>query len=500
MIVKKHLSALLLQIICGTLIAFSTVSEEPGSYKTSWKSVMQHPTPDWFRDAKFGIYCHWGPYSVPAYETEWYSHYMYVKGHKCNKHHVETYGPLNEFGYKDFIPMFKAEKWKPDEWAKLFQKAGARFAGLAVEHADGFALWDSDLTEWDAADMGPKRDVVKDIAKAIKNEGLKFVATYHRQWLYAWYPTLDRSTDASDPAYAGLYGPPVPTSAFGGSNKFPDPLPDKKFSEQWLNRIIEVVDKYQPDMVWFDNKLNILHEMYRLKFLSYYYNKGLEWNKDVAATYKANDFHAGAGILDLERSRMSEGKDFPWLTDDSMDWKSWCYISEPDYKSTDRLIDTLVDIVSKNGCVLLNVPPKANGEFPQPVIDRLLQMGRWLDLNGEAIYETRPWKVFGEGPAKVVEGHLSERKNTDATAEDIRFTCSKDGKTLYVTFLGWPGAGRTSLVRSLANSETNPTITSISMIGCDDSITWKQTKNGLSIVMPDQTPFDEAICFKLTVQ
>lgn len=491
----------LIQISLFVLILLiCNANAENTPYKSTWQSVMQHPTPEWFRDAKFGIYCHWGPYSVPAYETEWYSHWMYVEGHKINQYHIKKYGPLSEFGYKDFIPMFKAENWRPDQWAELFDQAGARFAGMVVEHADGFAMWDSQLTEWDAADMGPKRDLVGDLEKEIKKRGLKFIATYHRQWLYAWYPTLDETADASNPEYAGLYGPRVPFSAFGPSRIFPDPMPDREFSEQWIERISEVVDKYKPDLVWFDNKLDILHEKYRLDFLSYYYNKGLEWNKDVAATYKFEEFYPGAGILDLERSRMSEGREFPWLTDDSIDWKSWCYIQNPEYKSVNRLIDTLVDIVSKNGCLLLNIPPKPNGEIPQPVQDRLQQIGQWLDVNGEAIYDTRPWKVFGEGSAQVVEGHLSERKNADATADDIRFTRSKDGKNLYVILLGWPGAEKSITVQSLAKSESSTIIASINMIGSEAAIHWKQNNDGLQIQMPQQPPFEDAVCFRLNLK
>ncbi|MDP8246449.1 MAG: alpha-L-fucosidase [Candidatus Hinthialibacter antarcticus] len=491
-------------VIFWVFIALSNAKyiqcQEEERYNSTWHSVVQHQDPEWFRDAKFGIYCHWGPYSVPAYETEWYSHSMYVSGHKIRKHHVETYGPLSEFGYKDFIPMFKAEKWNPDEWAHLFKQAGARFAGMVVEHADGFAMWDSELTSWDAKDMGPERDLVGDLEKAIKQSGLKFIATYHRQWLYGWYPTLDPSTDASLPEYAGLYGAPLPISAFVGSRTFPEPLPDATFSKEWLERIQEVVDKYEPDLVWFDNKLDILHEKYRLDFLSHYYNKGLEWKKDVAVTYKHEEFYPGAGILDLERSRMSEAREFPWLTDDSVDWKSWGYISNPEYKTANRLIDALVDIVSKNGCLLLNIPPKPDGEIPLAVRELLLKIGQWLEVNGEAIYETRPWEVYGEGPSRVVEGHLSERQNSDATYEDIRFTRSKDNKALYVFLLGWPGAGETVTVQSLTAGSQSPNIQSLEMLGVDGSIDWSLTDKGLSIRMPEKPPFVESVCFKLTLQ
>jgi len=179
-------------------------------YQPEWESLKQYKVPEWWLNTKFGIYFHWGPYSVPAHETEWYSIWMYRKGNKIRKYHEETYGNLKEFGYKDFIPMFTAEKFDADKWAELFKKAGAQFAGPVAEHADGFAMWDSKLTEWDAMDMGPKRDIVGEMEKAVRKQGLKFIATYHRHWMYAWYPTWDAETDAGDPKYAGLYGPKVP--------------------------------------------------------------------------------------------------------------------------------------------------------------------------------------------------------------------------------------------------------------------------------------------------
>ncbi len=461
------------------------------TFTSDWNSLKKYQCPDWFRDAKFGIYFHWGVYSVPAYKTEWYSHYMYVKNHTINKYHVGKYGPLSQFGYKNFIPMFKAEKFNPDEWADLFLQAGARFAGPVAEHADGFAMWDSDLTKWDAVDMGPERDIVGELEKAIRKKGLKFITTLHHQWLYAWYPTLDKKTDASDPAYAEFYGPPAPAKAFVGSNRIPDPMPDEKFSERWLLRAREVVDKYRPDLVWFDNKLHIIKNNYITSFLSHYYNSAAKWNREVVATYKSKDFAEGAGILDLERSRMSKLVPFPWLTDDSIDWGSWCDVQEPDYKTTDRLIDTLVDIVSKNGCLLLNITPKANGEIPMPVQERLMEMGNWLQLNGEAIYETRPWKIYGEGPTRVVEGHLSERKNMDATARDIRFTTK--GDKLYAIALGWPDNGIIQ-VKSLGLKSTllNGTISAVRLLGSKSGIKWERKPENLEVHLPEKKPCDHA--------
>ncbi|WBU89853.1 alpha-L-fucosidase [Cellulophaga omnivescoria] len=465
---------------CASKKVTTEIPNKSLKYTADWESLQQYNVPEWYKDLKFGIYFHWGPYSVSAHKNEWYSRWMYVDGHPINEHHKKTYGSLDTFGYKDFIPMFTAEKFNADAWADLFVNAGAQFAGPIAEHADGFAMWDSKLTNWDAKDKGPKIDVVGAMEKAIKARGLKFITTYHRHWLYAWYPTWDKNTDAFNTEFSGLYGPKVPEGTFVMANKPTKPLPNKAFNEEWLNRLTELTTKYDPDIVWFDNKMDIINEEYRKQFLANFYNQGLKNNKEVVVTYKFKDLAVGSAVLDLERSRMSDKKDFTWLTDDSIDWNSWSHIKNPKYKSTNRLVDFLVDVVSKNGAVLLNITPTAEGEIPAKVKERLLQMGTWLKVNGEAIYGTRTWEVFGEGPAKVVEGHLSEHKNKDNTEKDIRFT-TKDG-ILYAIVLDWPKDK--VFITSLAN--TKHQIKKIEMLGTNQKIVWEQTKNGL-VIQPSKT-------------
>ncbi len=491
-------------------------SEISSKYESNWKSLKQHKTPEWFLDAKFGIYCHWGPYSVPEYENEWYAHWMYVnkdnpeakdgKASKFYEHHVKTYGPLDQFGYKDFIPLFTAEKFDAVEWAELFKNAGAKFAGPVSEHADGFAMWDSDLTKWDAKDMGPKRDIMGELAKEIRKRDMKFIATYHRHWLLGWYPTWDETTDASNPEYAGLYGPkmkkgdfqypPNPHEIDEGIEKY-YPLANNEFNKEWLARLKEIINKYNPDLVWFDNKMDVIGEDYRKEFLEYYYNHADKNNQEVVSTYKFYDFAKGTAVLDLERSRMSKKKDFPWLTDDSIDWKSWSHISNPNYKSTNRLIDFLVDVVSKNGNLLLNITPKANGEIPIPVKERLLEMGNWLKINGEAIYGSRPFKIYGEGSTKVIEGHLSENKNKDNTSEDIRFTTK--GNILYAIVLDWP-ENNILKIKSLKDKNTlyEQSIKSISLLGSKGHLEFETKADGLYIDLPKNKVGNHAFVFKIT--
>lgn len=492
---RGQLISFIALIILLTISACTAV-EEKKEFTPTWESMKQFEVPEWFRDAKFGIYFHWGPYSVPAHETEWYSHFMYVPDHPIHQYHTETWGPVHEFGYKDFIPLFTAEKFNAAEWVSLFKKAGAKFAGPVTEHADGFAMWDSELTEFDAMDMGPKRDIVGEMEQAIRAEGMKFITTFHHQWLYAWYPTWDASTGVADPEYRDLYGPVVPSTAWVMAREEVVPMPDAEFCERWRSRVLEVIDKYEPDLIYFDNKLDLIDTTYTLDFLSYYYNKGEEWGRDVMVTYKFTDIKPWAGVLDLERSRMSELKDFPWLTDDSVDWGSWCNVSDPDYKSTDRLIDFLVDVVSKNGCVLLNITPTAEGEIPMPVQERLIEMGEWLAVNGEAIYGTRPWKLFGEGPAEVVEGHLSERQNPDNTAEDIRFT--KKGNVLYAITLDIPES-KEFIIRTLntANGISTDAVKAVKLLGSDQEVGFECGESGMAIRLSEIPDLQHAMALRI---
>ncbi|PWJ37944.1 alpha-L-fucosidase [Sediminitomix flava] len=468
-------------------------------YKPNWESLKKYQVPEWWKNTKFGIYFHWGPYSVPAYKTEWYSHHMYKEGSEIRAYHEKKYGPLDQFGYKDFIPMFTGEKFDADEWAKLFKASGAQFAGPVAEHADGFAMWDSKLTKWDAVDMGPKRDIVGEMANAIRKYDMKFIATYHRHWMYAWFPTWDKSTDAGNPEYKGLYGPYTPKGTFTMAKVKSDPLPDEEFNKEWLARLDELMENYQPDIIWVDNRMDIIGEKYRKQFLANYYNNAQKWGKEVVCTYKFTDLEEGSAVLDLERARMSDKKDFTWLTDDSIDWRAWCHINDPKYKSTNRLIDFMVDVVSKNGAVLLNIPPKADGEIPSEVKQRLLELGDWFKINGEAIYNTRTWKIYGEGPQKIVEGHLSENKNPEAVAEDIRFTIN--GNNLYAISLDWPKDNKL-LIKSLAKDKgfLDQEIKAVNLLGSQSDLSWELKEEGLVIHLPSEKPCKHAFSFQIELE
>lgn len=472
-------------------------SGENGPFKPYWNFLRNIPTPQWLRDGKFGIYTHWGIYSVPAYGKNgtWYAHNVYTNPNSDEyKHHIETYGPLQKFGYKDFIPMFTGSHFDPDEWADLFRNAGARFAGPVAEHHDGFAMWDTKLSQWNAAKMGPKRDVVGELEKAYRNHGLKFMTAFHHAEHWFYFPTWDNRYDAGDPRYSGLYGAIHPKDA----------LPDQKFLDVWEGKLLEVVDRYDPDLVWFDFGLDLIQQWYKKHFAEYYFNRAAARDKEVIITYKNHDMTPGAGVYDLELGQETEMTYAEWITDTTIDAGSgWGYISDLGFKSVNELVTGLVDRVSKNGFLLLNVGPKPDGTIPEPARERLKRMGDWLRINGEAIYGTSPWLRAGEGPTKLQKsGPFNEDNSLRYTPQDIRFTCKND--TLYATVLAWPGE-KASITSFVPHGQTWPglypsEIASIQMLGSDEPIKWQFTKEALELTTPAVKPCDDAFVYRIKLK
>lgn len=465
-------------------------------YLPTWNSLKNHNTPQWLKDGKFGIYTHWGVYAVPAQgpNATWYANNVYTDpGSSARKYHEATYCPLEKFGYKDFIPMFTGEKFNADEWAELFRKAGARFAGPVAEHHDGFSMWDTRYSDWNAARMGPKRDVVGELAIAVKKRNMKFVTAFHHAENWFYFPTWDKRYDCGDPKYSGLYGPIHEKGA----------LPDKAFLDRWKGKIIEVIDKYDPDFIWFDFGLKLITDSYKQDMLAYFYNKAAANNKDVVVTYKSHDLPPGAGLLDLELGQEANLTYYDWITDTSIDsGQGWGYVKGLGFKSVNNLVDNLADRVSKNGYLLLNVGPKPDGSIPDEVKERLLGLGNWLLINGDAIYGTTCWSIAGEGPSqigKTLEFGFNERNDMNYTAQDIRFTV-KDNN-LYAIVLDWPG--EKVLIRSLAPDGATwaglypSEIASVTMLGDSKELKWEMTKDGLSIETPQTKPCDYAFVFKI---
>lgn len=465
-------------------------------YEATWDSLTRHPTPQWFKDAKFGIYTHWGLYCVPAHgpNATWYPYHMYREGNSQWEHHVKTYGGPEKFGWKDFIPLFKAEKFDPDEWAELFKQSGAQYAGPVGEHHDGFTMWDTRLSDWNAAKMGPKTDVVGRLEKAIRAQGLRFLVALHHAENWWFYPHWRRDFDTSDPAYAGLYGEAHDENGPAGMDLFQQQRPSKKFIELWQGKILEVIDRYDPDMLWFDFGLRGLPDKPKAEFLAYYYNKALERGRDVVVTYKDYDLVPGSGVVDLELGRMDRVTYYEWLTDSTVDdGEGWGYVSDTAYKTTTQLVHYLIDNVSKNGHLLLNVGPKPDGTLPNQARELLRGMGDWLAVNGEAIYGTTHWITHGEGPTQIKKpGAFNENEKISYGAKDIRFTVK--GDTLYATHLGWPGDYAViPTLKCLYPQE----IRSIRMLGVDQELSWKLTPAALVIQTPARKPCDHAYVFRI---
>jgi alpha-L-fucosidase len=473
-------------------------------YEPNWSSLRKHTTPQWLRDGKFGIYTHWGVYSVPACgpNGSWYPHNMYREGNPQFDYHARTYGPASEFGYKDLIPLFTAERFDAQEWADLFKTAQARFAGPVAEHHDGFSMWDSQVNEWNAARMGPKRDVVGELEEAIRGQGMRFMVALHHFEQWWFYPHWRRDCDVSNREYAGLYGPMHNLDGLGDydpTNRWLEwslqDRPTEDFLDFWRSKAHEVIERYRPDLIWFDFGLNFVLEPYKRELLARYYNKEREWGREVAVTYKHHDLVPGSAIVDYELGRMDKLTYYDWITDTSVDDQgAWSFVRDAGFKRVATLIHNLVDNVSKNGYLLLNVGPKADGSIPPEAVDRLTAIGRWLEVNGEAIFGTVPWTTYGEGPTVMESnGMFSERQEVEYTPQDIRFTCRDD--VLYATCLGWPVDRLT--IRSLGRLYPGE-ISSVRMLGADEELRWSLTRDGLEIEPPSEPPCEDAFVFKIT--
>ncbi len=479
--------------------------DRSGPFASNWDSLGAYRVPEWFRDAKFGIFLHWGVYSVPAFGNEWYPRNMYRQGTAEFRHHIAAYGPQSKFGYKDFIPTFRAEHFDPAAWVDLFANAGARYVVPVAEHCDGFAMYNSAIDPWNAAKMGPKRDVVGELESAARKRGLHFGVSSHRAEHWWWYDGgMQFDSDVRDPRFALLYGPAQPRTPPGeAARREPDPdhletwlAPDKAFMDDWLARSAELVDRYHPDFFYFDWWIGQpAFQPYLRRFAAFYYNQAAARKQRVVLTYKMNDFPGNAATLDIERGKLEAIRLLPWQTDTSVSIHSWGYAQDDTYRDARSLIDELVDVVSKNGNLLLNVGPKPDGTIPEQARSILLGIGAWLETNGDAIYGSRPWLVFGEGPTKVTSTAL----DTDIqqfTPQDIRFTTNHGA--LYAIALGWPATGELH-IHSLYRGAPylDGPVCSVSLLGSDSRLEWTQEDDFLNIRLPATQPDEAAFAFRI---
>ncbi len=462
-------------------------------------SIAENYTiPDWFTNSKLGIFIHYGVYTVPAYGSEWYSRWMYTENSAIHKYHEATYGSVTEFGYKDFIPMFQAPKFNADEWAALFKESGAKYVVPVAEHHDGFSMYNSAWNEWNSVDMGPHKDFIGELSKSVREAGLIFGLSSHRAenpWFFNGgmkFPSDVRDNPVS------MYGQRIEqpegkgmTPEYGryeGSNQ--------ESREQWLLHMYELIDMYKPELIWFDwtvGKYPFQPTFY--KFMAYYYNNAIDWGKEVVVNTKTG-FGDNIQVFDIERGKSDRIRHYAWQTDTSIGNKSWSYTPDEENKTPNHVLDDFIDIVSKNGNLLLNVGPKLEGTITDEQAHVLREIGKWLKVNGEAIYDTRHWVRWGEGDAKVSAGYMSDSKASKYSSSDIRYTVK--GNTLYAITLDWAENNGEITLKSLAAANGKDLkVNSVELLGSTEKIEWKQTEEGLKVRFPSVKPTDYAHTFKI---
>ncbi|WP_282136759.1 alpha-L-fucosidase [Seonamhaeicola maritimus] len=465
---------------------------ETKNYEPNFESLSKHTAaPEWFQDAKLGMYFHWGPYSVPAYGSAWYPCNMYIKGSDVNKFHEKNYGPIEEFGYEDFIPMFTAEHFNGEDWADLFEMTGAKFAGPVAQHHDGFAMWDSEVNPWNTSDMGPKKDIVGELFESLKKRNIKTLATFHH--------ARNGQRNANVPERWGRngfnshypYHPELPTATkdsklsmlFGNWEKIED------FNQYWYDQVVEVVDNYNPDILWYDSWLNMIPEEKINEMIAYHFNNGIKNDKEVVICSKHQDIPLEYGIDDLEQGGRRDIYPLPWMTDITLSDKRWMYVEGEKYKDAALVVRNMIDVWSKNGTVLLNISPRADGVINKEQRDILKEIGAWMKIHGEAVYGTRPFKIFGYGTANASDAsHDGQSAKVKYSASDVRYTVAKDKKSMYVFFLGVPEAGKQIKMRAIGGLHRNlppSPIKDIRLMGSGAKIDWKLTTQTLLIKFPE---------------
>ncbi len=492
-------------VLIGFLLqaGLTSQAQQVEKYKPTWESLAKvNPAPVWFQDAKFGIYTHWGPTSA-AFEgtdpNQWYAGWHGMKMYDNGKldpskkgkpstnymHHKKKYGDPAEFGYKYIIEQFDPSGFNAAEWADIFAKSGARFAGPVAMHHDNFAMWDSKTTRWNSMNYGGI-DPSAELKKEIEARGMKFMGSFHHAFTWKYF--------APAHAYGGVS--PEDYDLYTDPHGLDEDIPSARFYREWWAKLKEYIDVYQPDLIWFDWWLENMTEECRKEFLAYYYNKGLEWGKDVVVSYKESTFPEPLAVKDYERGRPNQPKEQVWITDTSPG--AWFYRPNAQFKTPNELIDILIDIVSKNGLMLLNVPPNPDGKIPEEMVSLLTDMGNWLEVNGDAIYGTRPWTVFGEGPTRLSEGghKIEEKLKIVYTNEDIRFT-KKSETEFYIIVLDKPEGEM--VVKSLSTElgVFNSKIKKITLLGSDANISWERNERGLVIQTPDVLPTGYAHAFRI---
>jgi alpha-L-fucosidase len=474
------------------------------TFDSSWESLEQYRCPDWFRDAKFGIWTCWNPYTVPA-QGDWYARNMYIEGSRHYKYHVEHYGHPSKVGYKDIIEMWKGEKFDPESMVALFKEAGAKYIVAMAAHHDNFDLWDSKHHEWNSVNHGPHYNIIGKWEAAVRKSGLRWGVTSHIERCWNWLQVSHGADkegeyagvpyDGADPEYAGLYFKEY--SGYKNTHFQYAVNPPQEVIEDYFVRIKDLLDRHKPDFFYIDGGIPF-GETGR-KMMAYYFNQNMKWHngkleaafcaKNYADGYHGDDLRNGVAIQDVERGQLDHINGLPWQTDDSVG--DWFWTEGDHYNTPKYILGQLMDIVSKNGNLLLNVPPRADGTLDDKAISLLKEIGKWMKVNGEGIYGTRPYSVFGEGPTQVSSGYFV--KMSELTAQDFRFTTK--GDTVYAFVCGIPETGTVS-IRTLSAQRYHE-IQSISMLGVEGDLRFEQKDDALHVSLPSALPCDYAVCLKI---
>ena len=527
---NRIITSLLLTIACSTGIQAQDykvpVTNEnekmaEGQYQPQWESLKKHKTPEWFRNAKFGIWAHWGPQCVEG-SGDWMAREMYIEGSHAYKYHVEHYGHPSEFGFKDILPLFKAEKWDPDKLVERYKRLGAQYFFVLGNHHDNFDLWDSKYQEWNAVNMGPKKDLIDGWAKAAKKHGLPLGISFHADHAWNWYEPSQRY-DINGPKAGEYYDGKLtkadgkgkwwegydPQNLYAQNHPMSDrswannrvhwqwawgngaTLPSKEYVTNFYDRTLDAINRYQPDLIYFDVNVTPFYKISDcgLKIASHFYNK----NPRAVMFGKILDEEQRKALTwDVERGAPNEIVPEPWQTCNCIG--NWHYntsiYERGGYKKAADVIKQLVDIVSKNGNLLLSVPLRADGTYDEKEAAVLDGIEAWMNVNKESIFGTRPWVKFGEGPVAEKDINMNgpgfnDGQYTGMTSADIRFNQTK--KHLYVTPMGWPEGGKL-VVKSLAkgNPHFRKSITKVELLGYG-KIKAKQTAEGLEVQLPSPT-------------
>ena len=526
----KTITTLLLAFACSTGIQAQEykvpVTNEnekmaEGQYQPQWESLKKHKTPEWFRNAKFGIWAHWGPQCVEG-SGDWMAREMYIEGSHAYKYHVEHYGHPSEFGFKDILPLFKAEKWDPDKLVERYKRLGAQYFFVLGNHHDNFDLWDSKYQEWNSVNIGPKKDLIDGWAKAAKKHGLPLGISFHADHAWNWYEPSQRY-DINGPKAGEYYDGKLtkadgkgkwwegydPQNLYAQNHPMSDrswannrvhwqwawgngaTLPSKEYVTNFYDRTLDAINRYQPDLIYFDVNVTPFYKISDcgLKIASHFYNK----NPRAVMFGKILDEEQRKALTwDVERGAPNEIVPEPWQTCNCIG--NWHYntsiYERGGYKKAADVIKQLVDIVSKNGNLLLSVPLRADGTYDEKEAAVFDGIEAWMNVNKESIFGTRPWVKFGEGPVAEKDINMNgpgfnDGQYTGMTSADIRFNQTK--KHLYVTPMGWPEGGKL-VVKSLAkgNPHFRKSITKVELLGYG-KIKAKQTAEGLEVQLPSPT-------------